>query len=1113
MKHITRSGIAALVVVTSALSVAAPSSAQSDHNALKQQRFIDQMAPQDTPPSNATRASTDLDNPSNAQAVSSIAATTRVVYQSFRDGNWEVYRTNGDFQGAVNLTNHPGSDTRPELSFNGQRIAFASNRSGNFEIYVMNVDGSGLINVTNTPSNEFSPSWAPDGKLAYVTDRDGQNEIYIGTVDGTYIERITTTPASEYGPSWSIDGKLSWAFGTGSSALGTAQIYDFRTSPVVAAQLNYLGSPIWSPDGDQIAFDGDADGDGFNELIVSALATGQVSIIRSEGRLIDAWAGSWSPDGGAIAYSKVTYSVSDNQLSKEKSETFVIAANGGVPGKAPGTERDELPSWRWIDTQPPNATQSELPSVSQTNVALTLRLGGADAGPAGLLLHQIQVYGGDANQGSWGPLRIVKGGRTNITGTTGFTIRVRARAVDRAGNASAWLAEQSILFYSVEVTGRILNNRGNPIPNVSVSSDMTTTLSVLSGQFFAPFTNRNRDSVQFTKPGYAVANYRSVLSEEMRYFGTVYLASEQNLIVNASFEGASGWTQGTATPELAQFAISDTKTLSNTPTQDQKFQMIETGCIALCVEPPRQIKPLIELSGFVPSQRTASVVDRAGIWHVFAVQPGYIEYASGQLTGTLSPTQTVSTFTSVVAPKPVGAFLDATDAPNLIYVDDGRLQHTRQIASGAWTTPVQIHDKPMTAQFQDRTNRMHLAECTETGTFERLKQITGTTWARYSGPPLNCSGTSVDRAGTAHIAYNDVGTRILYRTVSVDDQTSGEETAVAFFNSETNSHVSSVFVTVDGADTPHVIFKDRSNRTGYIYRNTDGTWSDVEYLTFSDGIESLRTDATGRLILIGPYRPPDGSALRINVATKLPGQPWSRMQRLAIDSLAGFERMNLIPSRDGRTYLQFRDYALAVRDQLPNIEGTVRQSVTIPAAMPRPTLAFLQRLKRVGPGDAVIVRVNDGLTDTLVYSDTAESAQWRVASVDMSAFAGRTITVSVGLRQTARSGTAMLALDYVTLGPATAPEIRDVTATPQSGGRTTLMISGANFAPGVIVQLNGRTIDGITRDSEGVLQVAPASGVPPGRYTVSVRNPDGDESAWRGLLTVGRQTYLPLTEK
>ena len=95
------------------------------------------------------------------------------------------------------------------------RIAFASNRDGNYEIYVMDADGANLQRLTNNPHGDSSPSWSPDGKqIAFTSKRDGHvingiptDEIYVMDTDGGNPQNLTNNPHADYYPSWSPDGK------------------------------------------------------------------------------------------------------------------------------------------------------------------------------------------------------------------------------------------------------------------------------------------------------------------------------------------------------------------------------------------------------------------------------------------------------------------------------------------------------------------------------------------------------------------------------------------------------------------------------------------------------------------------------------------------------------------------------------------------------------------------------------------------------------------------------------------------------------------------------------------------------------------------------------------
>jgi TolB protein len=98
----------------------------------------------------------------------------RIVFDSQRDGNWEVYSMNADGSDQANLSNNPATDGRPDWSNWEWRVAFTTDRDGNSEVYTSLPDGSGLRRLTNHPSADDSPAWRPnplyDGAIADMTE-------------------------------------------------------------------------------------------------------------------------------------------------------------------------------------------------------------------------------------------------------------------------------------------------------------------------------------------------------------------------------------------------------------------------------------------------------------------------------------------------------------------------------------------------------------------------------------------------------------------------------------------------------------------------------------------------------------------------------------------------------------------------------------------------------------------------------------------------------------------------------------------------------------------------------------------------------------------------------
>ena len=55
-----------------------------------------------------------------------------------------------------NLTKNPGDDWNPRFFSDGTKIVFQSSRDGNWEIYLMKKDGSDVKNISNHPSTDYS---------------------------------------------------------------------------------------------------------------------------------------------------------------------------------------------------------------------------------------------------------------------------------------------------------------------------------------------------------------------------------------------------------------------------------------------------------------------------------------------------------------------------------------------------------------------------------------------------------------------------------------------------------------------------------------------------------------------------------------------------------------------------------------------------------------------------------------------------------------------------------------------------------------------------------------------------------------------------------------------
>jgi TolB protein len=142
-----------------------------------------------------------------------------IVFNSNRDGIWEIYVMRSDGSNVQRLTYTPGKSMgvgKPAWSPDGKSILFPSSQGPNstnwynvVDIYVIDVDGSNLQRLTHTGDNG-SPIWSPDGKrIAFSSHRSGDlahwrdnREIYVMNVDGSNVQRLTYNGVWDSHPQW-----------------------------------------------------------------------------------------------------------------------------------------------------------------------------------------------------------------------------------------------------------------------------------------------------------------------------------------------------------------------------------------------------------------------------------------------------------------------------------------------------------------------------------------------------------------------------------------------------------------------------------------------------------------------------------------------------------------------------------------------------------------------------------------------------------------------------------------------------------------------------------------------------------------------------------------------
>lgn len=135
----------------------------------------------------------------------------KIAFASNRGGSGDseiyVMKANvpeGPTNRPVRLTDNTTTDWKPDWSPNGKKIVFQSNRTANDEVFVMNADGTRQKNLTKNAAEDGDPVFSPDGKrIAFYSDRTtGNAEIWRMRADGTNPVQLTDNTALDAAPAW-----------------------------------------------------------------------------------------------------------------------------------------------------------------------------------------------------------------------------------------------------------------------------------------------------------------------------------------------------------------------------------------------------------------------------------------------------------------------------------------------------------------------------------------------------------------------------------------------------------------------------------------------------------------------------------------------------------------------------------------------------------------------------------------------------------------------------------------------------------------------------------------------------------------------------------------------
>ncbi|MDW8318689.1 MAG: IPT/TIG domain-containing protein [Anaerolineae bacterium] len=1085
---------------------------------------------------------------SELTSVANIGRWSKLAFQSARTGNWEIFVARGDGGEPRQLTFHPAGDFSPQLNRGTTHLVFVSNRDsaiGETDLFSLAVDGSQLRQLTDTLENEADPQWSPDGSRIVFSRRVGNDwELFMMGADGSNPQRLTFEPNYwDISPAWSPSGdQIVWARWD-RDGYATIEIMnaDGSNQRRLTTGCRWLQNLRWHPEGKLIGCDCDANGDFFNEVRIYHFEYGYwwgSGVSPSD--WTDLWMDSWAPDGNAFTFTRVVYTVENNQL-------YIVSIQVGRVNYSYGSATepvylgpgpDAASSWQSTDAVRPSSRVMPLPTYSQGGeTGLIVAWAASDVGGSGLKMTTVEMRAGTS-----GPWRVI-GNRDSAPfwastyAHPGQTLYFRSQALDNALNREPWPDgdwDASTTVYRWELNGQVTDARGRPLPRPSMvvsPAPLNPLAPERSGYYRAFYAENAAVQLSASRRGYGAWPPTTVNLESDRTLDLA-LPPLDNVVRNGGFEESPqtlvGWQTGGVT--------------AATPRADAALSGALGAQVGQRLVAPAFARLTTGDQGDQMETKADAVFDADGTLHVtwtekhssdtFFVESRVL-YTTCPLSAACQPAQQVADgHAPAVAVGPGGVV-------HLVwyksqYPDRYLLYYASRAPNGSWSSPQLLATLGPENYWPVLQYGLELAVAPDGRVHLWWWQNVQSDWTSlivpfYAWKPASGGWSAPERVPhlrhPSAMALGPDGSVYVAGWKNYDFVLLAKPVGASWQPPEPISlppgyELSSPEKLLSDAEGNLYLVLTRFYASGMVLaRNPSGQWRELgEFLYGSHKLFDLALGVNNRIVavmsarsgvMLAYYAPESGSwsapqpfeglglvdgawlAIRPNTNTVAlmvqaypSASPFARRLHLA--------RFAFRPERRG--------------------QSTLSQALTIPAAMHAPTLSLRYTYQTQDePGKdwlLVTVRDREGAREVL---RTDEPAGRRLFWVDMQPWSGQTITVTVAISATANGHYSWAYLDEVSLGSWLTPVVEGVSPWPLPARQATrVTVRGDNFLPGARVRLGNTQLGGVTWLDAQTLQADLPAGLAPGLYDLWVVNPDGQAAMLPNGLRVGWAAWLPM---